>query len=196
MSENYYKILGVSESDDDQTVKEAYRELVKKYHPDRYADSDLADIAEEKMKKINYAYDEILKMRKLNPRAENMSVKKKSQYRSGKSESISLKTVRELINQNKLSQAEIILIKLEKNAEWHYLTGLIYLKRGLYSKAKNEIEKSVSMKPDNAEYRKALDNFAERAGDYKAQSAQKQKAGVNAKDCFASVCPIDFCIEF
>ena len=63
MSNNPYKILGVSPEADDETIKKAYRELARKYHPDRYSDSDLADLAGEKMKEINAAYEEILRLR-------------------------------------------------------------------------------------------------------------------------------------
>jgi len=43
-----YKILGVSPSATDDEVKQAYRTLVRKYHPDKYANTDLAEMANEK----------------------------------------------------------------------------------------------------------------------------------------------------
>ena len=60
-----YKTLGVSPNDSDETIKKAYRELAKKYHPDKFADNpSAAELANEKMKEINSAYDEIVTMRK------------------------------------------------------------------------------------------------------------------------------------
>lgn len=60
---NPYEILGVSEAATDEEIKTAYRKLAKKYHPDNYTDSPLADVAEQKMKEINEAYDTINQMR-------------------------------------------------------------------------------------------------------------------------------------
>jgi curved DNA-binding protein CbpA len=64
MQSDPYKILGIESTASDEDVKKAYRELAKKYHPDNYANTPLADLAEEKMKEINEAYDTIRKWRK------------------------------------------------------------------------------------------------------------------------------------
>ena len=63
MARNPYQVLGVSPSDDDEKIKQAYRELARKYHPDRYTNTDLAELAGEKMKEINAAYEEIQQLR-------------------------------------------------------------------------------------------------------------------------------------
>ena len=36
MEPNPYKVLGVSEDATDEEIKKAYRDLVRKYHPDKY----------------------------------------------------------------------------------------------------------------------------------------------------------------
>lgn len=51
---DYYNILGVSKSADDQEIKKAYRKLAKKYHPDRNPDDKAA---EAKFKEISEAYE-------------------------------------------------------------------------------------------------------------------------------------------
>ena len=58
-----YQVLGVPETATDEDIKKAYRNLARKYHPDNYHDNPLADLAQEKMKEINAAYEEITKAR-------------------------------------------------------------------------------------------------------------------------------------
>lgn len=61
MKKNPYKILGIKEGASYDEIKRAYRELAKKYHPDRYRDNPLSDLAGEKMREINEAYDDLMK---------------------------------------------------------------------------------------------------------------------------------------
>ena len=63
MMNDPYQVLGVSKNATDEEIKKAYRDLARKYHPDNYHDNPLADLAQEKMKEINEAYDMITKSR-------------------------------------------------------------------------------------------------------------------------------------
>ena len=54
---NPYDILGVPRTATNDEVKKAYRTLCKKYHPDSYVDNPLADLAEEKFKEVQAAYE-------------------------------------------------------------------------------------------------------------------------------------------
>lgn len=59
MSKNPYEVLGVRPGASQEEIKKAYRQLVKKYHPDSYRDHPLEGLAKEKMQEINQAYDQL-----------------------------------------------------------------------------------------------------------------------------------------
>ena len=51
---DYYEVLGVDKGADEATLKKAYRQLAKKYHPDMNPDDKEAEV---KFKEVNEAYD-------------------------------------------------------------------------------------------------------------------------------------------
>ncbi|KAM3098683.1 molecular chaperone DnaJ [Phormidesmis sp. 146-35] len=53
MARDYYEILGVSREADKEDIKQAYRRLARKYHPDVNKEAG----AEERFKEINHAYE-------------------------------------------------------------------------------------------------------------------------------------------
>ncbi|MDH4945413.1 DnaJ domain-containing protein [Sulfurimonas sp. C5] len=66
-TKNAYDILGVNESDDMDTIKKAYRKLIKQYHPDIIASQthseEHMEKATAKTQEINQAYELIKKTR-------------------------------------------------------------------------------------------------------------------------------------
>lgn len=82
MSKTPYQVLGITPDASDEEVKQAYRALARKYHPDRYTNTDLADLANEKMQEVNAAYEEIQRIRAEGAKAETAENRAHGGYRA------------------------------------------------------------------------------------------------------------------
>lgn len=157
-----YQVLGVSANATDDEVKSAYRKLAKKYHPDNYADSPLADLASEKMKEINEAYDSIMDQRKRGARAGGYSGPQ-----TGASSGFA--DVRTLILKGRVADAEQILDGVPdsgRSAEWYFLKGTVLYKRGWLDQAANYLQRACQMDPGNQEYRAAMNQISGQQGGF------------------------------
>lgn len=189
-----YRVLGVSPNATDDEVKSAYRELAKKYHPDNYVNNPLADLAGEKMKEINEAYDQITKDR----RQGRTSGSVQGGYSSYGSSSSEYMDVRNLIMAGRVADAEQILdgVPPEKRAaEWYFLKGTVLYKRGWLDEAYADFSRACQMDPQNGEYRAALQQVTnQRSGMYGGYNPSVPQYGnCSGCDVCTTLCAADLC---
>lgn len=153
-----YQVLGVPSTATDEEVKKAYRDLARKYHPDNYHDNPLADLAQERMKEINEAYEAVQSQRKA-ARAGGYSGGGYGGYQAGyQSGGSRYQRIRMAISQGNLNLAEELLNAMtDHDAEWSFLKGAICYRRGWLDEARRYYQNAVNMDPDNQEYQRALD---------------------------------------
>ncbi len=191
---NPYEVLGVEPGADEETVKKAYRNLVRKYHPDKYVDNPLADLAAEKMKEINKAYDMITRGATSENSTSGGYSHTNTGYGGGYTQGQpSAQMVRMLINMGQYAAALNMLNSLPQNAEWFYLRGLINMRRGYYDQAVADINKAISMDPTNVEYRSTLNNINNRNTTYTNTSPYASTACCDMMPCLCLpiCCPCD-----
>ena len=182
-----YTVLGVSPNASDQEIKKAYRELARKYHPDNYVDNPLADLAEEKMKEINEAYEAIQKQRSGGGGSYQSSSSSSGGYQGGYQQqrqysgNPTYARVRNLINMGDLNTAEQLLNEVPQHGgEWYFLRGSIAYRRGWLDEAMQNYSLAVQMEPNNMEYRQAL-NMMQRGG--QAYRPYGNSGGMDSLDC-------------
>jgi len=165
-----YKVLGVARTASDDEIKKVYRDLARKYHPDNYVNNPLADLAQEKMKEINEAYEMIQKERSGGGSSYQRQSSRSSYSTNGygyqdytgyqNTSSPEFVTVRQYIMNNDLAAAEQVLAASNnRNAEWNFLMGSICVRRGWYDEARRYYNVACRMDPANREYRTALQNL-------------------------------------
>ncbi len=154
---NPYEVLGVSEGASEEEIKKAYKELVKKYHPDRYQNNPLSDLAEEKLQEINEAYD--------------MLMKGKGSGSGGSSARPDYMAVRRYIDAGNLAAAESILNGTkDRSAEWFFLSGMLSYRKGWYDDAINKLKTANDLEPGNMEYSQAYGRIINMGGMYQNQA--------------------------
>lgn len=192
---DYYSVLGINKNATDDEVKAAYKEMAKKYHPDNYADNPLSDLAAEKMKEINEAYDGIMNERRR--RKTSSSNGAGGNYYSANS---NFSDVRSLIMNNRLEEAQEVLDGVppeRRDAEWYFLNGTVLYKRGWFDNAYTNFATACRMDPMNAEYREAMNRVQRSAGGNfnNPYRSAPNMGGMSACDCCSNLLCADCCCE-
>ncbi len=191
-----YEILGIKEGASSEEIRKAYRELVRKYHPDQYANNPLSDLAQEKMKEINQAYDTLIKNKSGNYK-DRQDYTTNNNYNTEGSTNIYIK-IRQLIDMGNVFEAERILDGIQvKDAQWHYLKGRACQKKGWYDQARQHFQIAVNMNPNNPEYRSALGNIYSRNMAYRnvGRGMGYNNTGMSTCDCCSTLLCADCCCE-
>ena len=189
---NPYEVLGVSRNATEEEIKAAYRELARKYHPDNYADNPLSDLAGEKMKEINEAYDAIMEERR------NGSKSGSYTYNAGGSSSTHFPEIRNLINTGRFEEAKALLDGVPinaRNAEWYYLNGTVLSRRGWFDQAYASYSNAVRMDPNNMEYRSAFQHAQRNQGAQFNNPYRTYNGGCSTCDLCQGLICADCCCE-
>jgi len=197
-----YSILGVSSDATDEEVKNAYRALARKYHPDNYGDDNpLKDLANEKMQEINSAYDEIQRMRSSGGSSYRGNGTYYNSYSGTGSTSGVYFEIRKLINSKRFHEAERRIAEVpisDRTAEWHYLYSVVLMHKGSVNDAMRELEMACSMEPGNIEYQKAKEMFNTGARGYGSTyytTTRRRSASDDACDCCTNLICLDCLCE-
>ena len=193
-----YLVLGVSPNASEDEIKKAYRALAKKYHPDVNNGSPQA---EARMKEVNEAYSQVMKMRREGTSAYSGGYGSSgyggnnyggygSGYNSGYygsgfggygyagqgqssySTNPHLTAARNYVRTGHYQEAMRVLEGIrDRSAEWYYLSGEASLGLGNRVAALNYARQAVSMEPGNFEYRALLARIEDRNSTYQSNGS-------------------------
>jgi molecular chaperone DnaJ len=134
-----YKILGVTPTSSTEEIKRAYKNILDEYSSNN-SDFDSRPLAEEVLFEANMAYDVLV----------NGAI---------------YQEIRTLIDNNNIPIAEskLNVLDLKNSAEWNYLKGFVYFKKGWFDMGVQHIVTANELDPSNDEYAKTLNTLKTRS---------------------------------
>ena len=198
MMDDPYKVLGVSPNASDEEIKQAYRRLAKKYHPDLNPGDEEAA---KQMQRVNAAYEAIK-----NPQKAQQNYGGYSQYDPFGFGGYQQRTYTQSDPNDNYQRAAMNYIRFgryqealnalnnatSKDARWYYLSALAHDGLGNHVMAMEHIRRAVSMEPDNTEYLQTLKAMESGDTEYRRQ-AQTYRGFSFGGSPFATLCLCYLC---
>ena len=141
---NGYEVLNIPKTATRDEIRTAYRDLARRWHPDRFMPGPERDWANERMATINAAYRLCLN---------GLTDARLAVDNEGEA----LRRVQALIDRGEYQSARRLLMGFDTRcAEWNYLFGWVLMRQSDLDKALIYLSVAAHQNPDSVKYARAL----------------------------------------
>jgi len=96
--------------------------------------------------------------------------------------------IRKAIDSGGLDEAERLLaLENNRGAEWYFLMGSLYYKKGWLDMARQHFDQAANMEPDNREYQKGMEQMKSGKFAYGDSKDKDKGSGYCEDDCYKFV---------
>jgi len=140
-----FEVLGLRAWADPDEIRTAYRTLVKQCHPDMVRDPAKKQEAQERMIRLNLAYEEALRL---------ATPRQQAAYSREISREEAVTLAERMLQKDKPESALRQLMRAEsRDAGWYDLQGRILMRMEQYHSAHQSFREAVRLDPENNAYR-------------------------------------------
>lgn len=201
-----YKVLGIGRNASDDEVKKAYRDMARKYHPDKNPGNEAA---EDMFKIVQEAYNDIMNERK-NGGSGFSGAGFNNAYTGGFGQNESTghayygpaenapryQAASNYINNGYYREAFNTLMGVkERDSMWYYLSALANAGLGNNYQAMEQARTAVRMEPDNAMYQELLSRLSYGGSSYFSRQQGMTGGGFAGDDYCARLCALNICLN-
>ena len=161
---NPFEVLGLKGWADQEEIRAAYRSLVKQCHPDMIQDPTLKEEAQQRMVRLNLAYEQALRLaspRNAAPVGPEITV----------ADAV-LMAERSLARDNPEAALRQLMKCDKHDGDWYYMQGKVLMALEQYESAHQAFREAVRQSPENNVYR---------SGALAAVVAQKEQATLHGR---------------
>ncbi len=141
---NPFEVLGLKGWADRTEIRNAYRALVKQCHPDMIQDPVRKQEAQERMVRLNLAYEEAIRL--ASPRIQPAEAELSAA-------AVVLMAERSLARNNPEGALRTLLKCDKRDGDWYYMQGKVLMAMEQYQSAHQSFREAVRRCPDNNVYR-------------------------------------------
>ncbi len=140
-----FEVLGLRAGADPEEIRNAYRRLVKQCHPDMVQDPSRKSEAQQRMIRLNLAYEEALRLAMPRQRAA---------YFQGLPTEEAVTLAERMLQKERPENALRQLMRSEgRSAAWYCVYGRVLMQLEQFREAHQAFRQAVALEPENNEYR-------------------------------------------